>query len=317
MTTGSAAVAVPADVWYRRPGHPHEAVVWAAANAPQSGIDLRDSMTKCDVSLGNKSMQQVHPKHAVHEAAMLLERVYTDLIGPLTPVAKRGFRNINKFTDELTRYETFCLIRAKDEALDTLVKFMQDFAIPRGLRLKCLRSDGGGQCRTGYFRDYCKQTGIVQEFTATNTPQQNGISEEDDRAIESITRCLLRGEGLPSWLWGEVCCTAVYLANRLSHSSLDFVSPFFELFGVQPVVLSHLHVVGSRAFVQYGQHRRKLQEKAWEGRLVGYTQDSEAYRIYNSRTRVVVKSRNVTFIETLDNIRKKMEQPPSCSGEII
>ena len=168
---------------------------------------------------------------------------------------------VSKFTDELTRYKAFYLIRSKDEAIGTLVRFNQDLAIPYGRRVVFLRSDGGGEYRAGYFQKYCKQTGIVQEFTATNTPQQNGISERDGRTIMGVTRCLLQGARLPGWLWGEVCCTAVYLVNRLPHSALGFQTPYFKMFGKQ-AVLTHLRVVGARAFVHYEHHREKLQDRA-------------------------------------------------------
>ena len=204
-----------------------------------------------------------------------------------------------QFTDELTRYKAFYLIRSKTEAIDSLVRFVEDLAIPYGRRVIFLRSDGGGENRARYFRNYCKQTGIVQEFTATNTPRQNGISERDGRTIMGVTRCLLRGANLPGWLWGEVCCTAVYLVNRLPHSALGFETPYFKMLGKQ-AVLSHLRVVGARAFVHYEQHRDKIQDRAWEGRLVGYNKDSRAHRVYNSSTRQVVETRNVTFIETPD-----------------
>eukprot|EP00903_Cladosiphon_okamuranus_P022099 g20321.t1 len=55
-------------------------------------------------------------------------------------------------------------------------------------------------------------------------------------------------------------------------------------------------------------HREKLHYRAWEG-LVGYSKDSRVYRIYNSRTRQVVESRNVTFIETPD-----APLPPAAAG---
>ena len=66
-------------------------------------------------------------------------------------------------------------------------------------------------------------------------------------------------------------------------------------------MLTHLRTIGARAFVHYERHRDKLEDKAWEGRLVGYSKDSKAYRIYNSTTRQVVESRNVTFIECPDH----------------
>ena len=62
--------------------------------------------------------------------------------------------------------------------------------------------------------------------------------------------------------------------------------------------LGHLRAIGARAFVHVETHSKKLEHRAWEGRLIGYSVDSESFRVYNSSTRSVRESRNVSFIET-------------------
>lgn len=42
-------------------------------------------------------------------------------------------------------------------------------------------------------------------------------------------------------------------------------------------MLSHLRV-GALAFVHFKYHRDKLQDRAWKGRLVGYSEDNRSYR---------------------------------------
>ena len=83
-------------------------------------------------------------------------------------------------------------IRSKDEAIDTLSYFFQDHAIPLGMRIQRLRCDKGGEYTAGYFREFCKQTDREHEFAATNTSQQNGMSERDGRTIMNMVRCRLR-----------------------------------------------------------------------------------------------------------------------------
>lgn len=46
-----------------------------------------------------------------------------------------------------------------------------------------------------------------------------------------VTRCLLSAPGLLKFLWGEVCCTAAYIINRLSHAVLKDDTPCHRLFG--------------------------------------------------------------------------------------
>ena len=50
----------------------------------------------------------------------------------------------------------------------------------------------------------------------------------------------------------------------------------------------------------------KLENKAWEGGMIGYGKDSRSYRIYNPHSRRITGSRNLTFIATPPrNLAKK------------
>lgn len=97
---------------------------------------------------------------------------------------------------------------------------MQDLAVPNGLHVRHLRSDGGGEYRANYYGSYCVQTGSYQEFTTTDILQQNGTSKRDGRTLMNVTWSLLQAAGLPKYLSDEVCCTAVYIINRLPHTTL-------------------------------------------------------------------------------------------------
>ena len=91
--------------------------------------------------------------------------------------------------------------------------------------------------------------------------------------------------------------TAVDLSNRTPHAALQNGTPHKALYG-KDSYLGHLRVIGSRAFVHEEVHTNKLEHRAWEGRLVGFSEESKSYRIYNSETRRVRVSQNVIFIET-------------------
>lgn len=45
-------------------------------------------------------------------------------------------------------------------------------------------------------------------------------------------------------------------------------------------------------------HVRRLDPRAWEGRLVGYSLDSTSFRIFNPEKRDVREGRNLFIIET-------------------
>lgn len=163
-------VVTSADVWHRWLRHPNEAVVRTVAKIPETSVMLTDAMTKCDTCLVSKSFHRAHPKTTVHSAAAPLERVFTDLIRPISPAVKgTACMYVSKFSDELTRYKAFYLFVTKPKPSAPLC--VQDLAIPYGRRVCCLCSDGVGEYRAAYFQNY-----IAQKYTAANTPQQNGIS---------------------------------------------------------------------------------------------------------------------------------------------
>ena len=112
-----------------------------------------------------------------------------------------------------------------------------------------------------------------------------------------MVRCLLADSGLLHFLWGELFLKASYLCNRAPHSALNHETPYKPLHG-KDSDLRHLRVIGSRAFVHVETHQKKLDTRAWEGHIVGFGQDSLAYRVYHAGSQTVRESRNVIIIET-------------------
>ena len=93
-------------------------------------------------------------------------------------------------------------------AFDFFRLFATSFVIPCGGRVVRWRADKGGEYTSEAFKQYCLETGITQEFAATNTPQKNGVSARVGRALSSIVRCLLVDSELPPKLWGDLMLTA-------------------------------------------------------------------------------------------------------------
>jgi hypothetical protein len=42
-------------------------------------------------------------------------------------------------------------------------------------KIKCLRSDNGGELESKEFMDYCSSHGIKRQFFVAKTTQQNGV----------------------------------------------------------------------------------------------------------------------------------------------
>jgi hypothetical protein len=193
--------------------------------------------------------------------------------------------------------------------------------ISREQALTSLKSDNGGEFTGKAFRDLCKRHGIRQVFTGPFAPQQNGLAERSNRTVIEMTRCLLKDSQAPRHLWAEATNTAVYIINRCPTKPLRGDTPYHALHGT-PANLSHMHIFGSPAWLHvYDHQRKKLDDKSWQGILVGYDPSNpKCYRIYNPKTQKVQHSVHVTFyrfsiMTTPDLIHS--ERAPSSSVIII
>lgn len=218
------------------------------------------------VRLG-KTNNKTTPKTAVHTTDRPVQLVYTGLLGPISPPALGGFRYVSKFMDQHSNRKEVFLIKEKGrcgEYTQTVCPGRchsarhEDGASLHGL--------GGGEYTAGYLEKYCLHTGIFHEFAATNTPQQNGVSERDGRTIISIARYLRKDAGFPKSLWGEMSFTATYLANRMPRSTLRAPLASLLFHGtLRPARQAGPPPLDrARTFVHIETHMSKLEDKAWE-----------------------------------------------------
>ncbi|KAA8524431.1 hypothetical protein F0562_010845 [Nyssa sinensis] len=66
-----------------------------------------------------------------------------------------------------------------------------------GLKLKCLRSNNGGEYIDGGFKEYCAALGIRMKKTIPRTPQQNRVVEPMNRTMNERARSMRLHAGLP------------------------------------------------------------------------------------------------------------------------
>ena len=299
-TVDAAGVALrteSAALWHRRISHINTRSMNILRKEKGDGVEYTGDLPTCEVCALGKSAQQAHPKRASYDVSRPFQLVTTDLMGPLSPPALGGFRYVSKFSDQLTKWNEVFVLKEKNSAVDTVQLYNQAVVIPSGLRLERLRADKGGENTGAAFRKYCLDVGIKLEFASTNTPQQIGANERLGRTLAGMVRCLVSDSGLPLFLWGELFLTASYLSNRAPHAALGNKTPFQALYG-KPAHLGNLRAIGARAFAHIETFTKKLDARAWEGRLVGCSTDSTSFRVYHPETRKVRKSRNVVFIET-------------------
>jgi transposase InsO family protein len=72
-------------------------------------------------------------------------------------------------------------------------------------KIKCLRSDNGGEFTLKEFMDYCNKHGIKRQFFVARTPQQNGFVERKNKTIQEMDQTMLMDSKLTDF-FGHMKC---------------------------------------------------------------------------------------------------------------
>lgn len=302
----SAAVAASEpllEVWHRRLGHLSLSGMCMLQNMA-NGFDLQKQDTQdlknCIACLEGKLSAEPFPKNQAKRASKPLELVHTDVCGPMQEASWGGAKYLVTFTDDFTRKTFGFLIKNKSQVMFCFINFQKFVEKQLDFRIKCLRSDNGGEYCSKQFSDYLKSHGIVHQTSVPYTPAQNGVAERLNRTLIEKARSMLQQANLCKRFWGEAVMTAIYLKNRSPTVALTGCTPE-EAWTGSKVDLSHLRVFGCAAYSLIPeQKRQKLDAKAKSYIFVGYSDTSKGYRLADpSDPRKVILSRNVTFIENM------------------
>ena len=162
-------------------------------------------------------------------------------------------------------------------------------------------SDHGGEFKNEVFETFCKKKGINHNFTFPRTPQQNGVVERKNRTLQECARTLLNGCSLPKHFWAEAVATACYVLNRISIRPLT-KNTSYELFNNKKPNISYFKIFGSKCFILNTKDQLgKFDPKADEGIFFGYSDRSEAYKIFSKWNKTIEESLHVSFNENFLN----------------
>ncbi|GJS34620.1 uncharacterized mitochondrial protein-like protein [Tanacetum coccineum] len=172
---------------------------------------------------------------------------------------------------------------------------------PRGienlidLKVKVIRCDNGTEFKNKVMNQFCEMKGIKREFSVARTLQQNGVAERKNKTLIEAARTMLADSKLPTTFWAEAVNTACYVQNRVLVIKPHNKTPY-ELFLGRKHALSFMRPFGCPVTILNTiDHLGKFDGKADEGFFVGYSTNSKAFRVFNSRTRIVEENLHVKF----------------------
>jgi hypothetical protein len=186
--------------------------------------------------------------------------------------------------DDYTRLYHTILLRKKSEAFDCATQWIALQERRTGLRVKRIRSDGGGQFVGFDWINYYRSNGIQHEKTVPYSAEQNGKAERAVGVVKEGTRTYFIQSGLPRSYWGAAVSNFTYTRNMLPTASNPTISPFEMFYGKKPDI-SHLRTFGCVAYIHIPKQRR---QSAWMPRarkvvFIGHahTEGTKAWVFYD------------------------------------
>ena len=90
-------------------------------------------------------------------------------------------------------------MKHKSEVFEIFKKWKAIVENKIDLKVKCLRSDNGGEYELGEYKKFCALNGIRLEKTPPGTPQHNGIAERMNKTLTERARSMRIHAGLPKY----------------------------------------------------------------------------------------------------------------------
>ncbi|RVW64797.1 Retrovirus-related Pol polyprotein from transposon TNT 1-94 [Vitis vinifera] len=228
---------------------------------------LKSPLRLCKDCLVGKQQRYSFPRKSTWRASQILQLVHADICGPIKPISnsKKRFKiHVEK--------ETNSFIRA-------------------------LRTDRGGEFTSQEFTNFCDVNGIRRQLTAAYTPQQNGVAERKNRTIMNMVRSMISEKKIPKPFWPEAVNWTVHVLNRSPTLAVQNKTPEEAWSGVKPSV-EHFRVFGCISHVHVPDNKRtKLDDKSLSCVLLGVSEGSKAYRLYDPTSQRIIISRDVVFEE--------------------
>ncbi|GJS67740.1 putative ribonuclease H-like domain-containing protein [Tanacetum coccineum] len=204
-------------------------------------------------------------------------------------------------TDDYSMFTWVFFLATKDETSGILKSFITGIENLVDHKVKVIRCDNGTEFKNKEMNQFCEMKCILRQFSVARTPQQNGVAERRNRTLIEAVRTMLADSKLPTTFWAEAINTACYVQNRVLVVKPHNKTPY-KLFHGRTPTLSFMRPFGCPVTILNTiDHLGKFDGKADEGFFVEYSLNSKAFRVFNSRTRIVEENLHIRFSESTPN----------------
>ena len=221
------------------------------ATAKYYKVDLTGKMNNCLSCSLEKIRQKNIPKKNEDKSKNPGERMYLDISSMRKP-SMGGRQHWVMLVDEATKYKKNFFLKKKNEQVEPIIDWIKALKARHKIQVKIIRCDNAGENKVLERESDKNELGIIFEYTAPGTPQQNGVVERAFVTVMGRARAMMNHAGFTmakrQQLWCEAAQTATMLDNILVQESAKS-PPFTQFFGVDAKYAKHIRVFGEMCVV--------------------------------------------------------------------
>ena len=289
--------AVSKEIWHTRLNHcGNDRLEKTISSKECNDMKTRFDASSCKgCALGKLHRKNINKKKNTERKT--LELLVADCIGPYDiSIDKKKY--VLVISDAGSGYVwSFPFLRKSDVA-SIYIKLLKQLERQYPKQIKYLRSDNGTEFKNRKLEDYCEESGIKQQFIIPYEHELNGRAEGMNRILIEATKALLFQSGLNRSFWTFAFRMATMHQNFLM-SRTRTVSPWKMLKGTDPP-LQDTRTFGVPGYSHIArENRRKLDQTAIRTILIGYSEETPGYLVYNPETNQIFNTRFSVMKKTL------------------
>ena len=202
--------------------------------------------------------------------------MYLDISSMRKP-SMGGTQHWEMSVGEATKHKKRFFLKKKNEQVQPIIDWIKALKARHKIQLKIIRCDNTGENKVLERESDKNELGIIFEYTAPGTPQQNGVVDRAFVTVMGRARAMMNRAGFTmakrQQLWCEAAQTATMLDNILVQDSAKS-PPFTQCFVVDAKYAKHLRSFGEMCVVADTDNkvgRTKIDPRGKISLFVGYS----------------------------------------------
>ena len=282
-------------------GHPGSTIL--RSTSTNLGWILTGKLQKCEHCAIGKAKQKNVPKYVEKRDFSPGEGWSID-ISSIKNSSAGGSKYWCLWVDRSTGFKQSFFLSSKVGQVKPGVNFVDELKKKHKISVKTIRADNAGENKKLEDALLKAGHGVTFEYTAANTPQQNGAVERGFATLYGRVRSMFQGSGIEDEirqkLWAEAAQMATDLDNICSYDGRK--SRYEKLFKYSPNFQNDMRIFGEMGIVlrpEPGEHHGKMKNRGTPAIFVGYSQKhaTSTYRMFNIDSGRVIVTRNVQWLD--------------------